>query len=170
MIKEEKINKVKELKEILQRATGIYFVDFTNIPANELSKIRMRFREEKIKMIVVKNNLCELALRELNFPSETSDFLVGPTALIVANGEPVKAAKIIKELKVLRFKGSVVENRIFYDKDFEFLASIPTKEELYSQIFNYFLSPVWELVFVLENKIRELIFILETLTSEKQKN
>uniref|UniRef100_A0A7V3ZUL4 Large ribosomal subunit protein uL10 n=1 Tax=candidate division WOR-3 bacterium TaxID=2052148 RepID=A0A7V3ZUL4_UNCW3 len=170
MIKEEKINKVKELKEILQKATGIYFVDFTHIPANELSKIRMRFREEKIRMIVVKNNLCELALRELNFPPETSDFLVGPTALIVANGEPVKAAKIIKELKVLRFKGSVVENRIFYEKDFEFLASIPTKEELYSQIFNYFLSPVWELVFVLENKIRELIFILETLTSEKQKN
>jgi large subunit ribosomal protein L10 len=168
MIREEKINKVKELKEILQKATGIYFVDFTNIPANELSKIRMRFREEKIKMMVVKNNLCELALRELNFPQEINNFLVGPTALIVANGEPIKPAKIIKELKVLKFKGSIIENRIFYEKDFEFLASIPTKEELYSQILSYFLSPVWGLVFVLENKIRELIFILETL--EKQKN
>ena len=96
VVKEEKINKVKNLKEILKNAKGVYFVDFTNIPANELAKIRMRFREEKIKMMVVKNNLCEIALRELNFPKETENFLVGPTALVISDEDPTKPARFIK--------------------------------------------------------------------------
>ncbi|MEO0089009.1 MAG: 50S ribosomal protein L10 [candidate division WOR-3 bacterium] len=167
MIKEEKINKIKNLKEILQNTKGIYFVDFTNIPANELAKIRLRFREEKIKMMVVKNNLCELALRELNFPEETKNFLIGPTAIVVSTNETTKVAKLIKELKFLKFKGSIIENKIFYDKDFEFLANIPSKEELYSQVFSYIFSPIFNFVFVLENKFKELIFILENLKNKK---
>ncbi len=167
MIKEEKISKIKNLKEILQNTKGIYFVDFTNIPANELAKIRIRFREEKIKMMVIKNNLCELALRELNYPKEIENFLTGPTAIVVSHDEPTKIAKLIKELKFLKFKGSFIENKIFYDKDFEFLASIPSKEELYSQVFSCILSPIFEFAFVLENKFKELLFILETFKNKK---
>ncbi|MEO0096746.1 MAG: 50S ribosomal protein L10 [candidate division WOR-3 bacterium] len=167
MIKEEKINKVKSLKQILQNAKGVYFVDFTNIPANEIAKVRIRFREERIKMKVVKNNLCELVLRELNFPKEIENFLIGPTAVVVSSDETTKAAKLIKEFKFLKFKGSIIEDKIFYDKDFEFLANIPSKEELYSQVFSYIFSPIFEFVFVLENTFKELIFILETLKNKK---
>ncbi|MEO0104909.1 MAG: 50S ribosomal protein L10 [candidate division WOR-3 bacterium] len=167
VVKEEKINKVKNLKEILKNAKGVYFVDFTNIPANELAKIRMRFREEKIKMMVVKNNLCEIALRELNFPKETENFLVGPTALVISDEDPIKPARLIKELKFLKFKGCFVEEKIFYDKDFGFLANIPNKEELRSQIVSYILSPIFEFVFVLESKLRELIIILENLKNKQ---
>lgn len=167
MVKEEKINKIKNLIEILQNAKGIYFVDFTNIPANELAKIRIRFREERIKMMVVKNNLCELAIRELNYPKEIESFLTGPTAIITSGDEPTKIAKLIKELKFLKFKGSFIENKIFYDKDFEFLVSIPSKEELYLQVFGYILSPIFEFIFVLENKFKELILILETFKNKK---
>ncbi|MCS7250536.1 MAG: 50S ribosomal protein L10 [candidate division WOR-3 bacterium] len=167
MVKEEKINKVKSLKEILKNAKGLYFVDFTNITANELTRIRMRFQEEKIRMIVVKNNLCELALQELNFPKEIEKFLIGPTALVISEEEPTKAAKLIKESKLLKFKGSIVEEKIFYDKDFDFLASIPSKKELYSQVLNHLLSPVLEFILILENNFRELIFILENLKNKK---
>lgn len=169
MVKEEKINKVKSLKEVLQNSKGVYFVDFTNIPANEFTKIRMRFREEKIKMMVVKNNLCIFALKELNFPKEIESFLIGPTALIISDDEPTKAAKLIKELKLLKFKGSIIEEKIFYNKDFEFLASIPSKWELYLQVLNYMLSPILEFIFVLEDKMRDLIFILEELKNKKSK-
>lgn len=167
MIKEEKINLVKNLKEVLQNCKGVYFVDFTNIAANELARIRMRFREEKIKMMVVKNNLCELALQELNFPQKVKEFLTGPTALVVAEEDSIKPAKLIKELKILKFKGSIVEDKIFDDKDFEFLASIPNKEELRFQFLSCILSLILECVGVLEGKLKELIFVLENLKNKQ---
>ena len=63
--------------------------------------------------------------------------LAGRTSIAYTSGDPVALAKALtkyaKDNPELKFKAGVVEGHVIAIKDIEALASLPSKEELYSQ-------------------------------------
>ena len=95
--KEQKKAIVSGLVEVLKDVQGIYFVDFAKIASKETNEIRKEFKNISARMLVSKNTLILLALKEIGIevPAEK---LVGQTAIILADDDATAPAKIIIHL------------------------------------------------------------------------
>jgi len=64
MKKDEKVNIVAEVKELIDNSNALYLTDYSGITVSEISEIRNEFRKEGIKYKVFKNTLFERALSD----------------------------------------------------------------------------------------------------------
>jgi large subunit ribosomal protein L10 len=93
---------MKDLKQVIKSNPVIAVVNVTGIPAPQLQNMRGGLRG-KITLIVAKNNLIDLALKELDkeMPGlgKLSDFIDGQCALIGSTDNPFKLYKIMESTK-----------------------------------------------------------------------
>jgi len=64
-IRPEKVAKVAELKELLQAAKGIVFVNYSGLTVAEDTKLRRAMREAGVKYSVAKNTFIRIAAKKL---------------------------------------------------------------------------------------------------------
>ena len=86
---------------------------------------------------MVKNTLAERAAKGTKV-EEALKNLVGVTSIAYTEGDPVALAKALakyaKDNPEFSFKAGVVEGRVITVKEIESLATMPSKEELYSKL------------------------------------
>lgn len=161
-----KARMIEELSAVVSRATALYFLDFTKVSANDIAQFRRRLREQHIRMRVVKNRLALRALTASGIPEEEiKGLLRGPTSVVFASADPLAPVRLFREtaakLKELRFKGAYFERRVYGPDQLDFLARLPTKNELRAQAVGVLSGPVDELVFTLDGVLRELVWLCE---------
>jgi large subunit ribosomal protein L10 len=165
MPKQEKIDAVAELKDRIGRASALYFVDFTKVRANDFNTLRRRLGEAKAPVRVVKNRLALRALTETGTSSDIGPMLKGPTSVVFAGEDPVAPARVLKEhMKknaALRVKGACLDGVIYGADRFDFLAGLPTKQELRAQVVGVLQSPIYELVMSLDGLLSEFVWVLD---------
>ncbi len=161
--KEQKSKVVEDLKLAITTAQGIYFVDFTNVSANDFNNFRRRAKKEGVAVKVVKNRLALRALRECLMPEKVEDFLRGPTAIFFAKDDPVAPARLLKEAESLslNFKGAFLDNTIYTQDQFDFLVTLPSKTEARANLVGVLASPISSLVTILMGVISQLVWCLE---------
>src|SRR5512138_4038112 len=93
MNRTEKEQLVTELKEKIERATALYYTDFTGLNVKRMTDLRRRLRKANVEYVVIKNTL---ALRAVNESGLVGERLRGPTGLVVAK-DPVTAAKLLSD-------------------------------------------------------------------------
>ncbi|MCS7257913.1 MAG: 50S ribosomal protein L10 [candidate division WOR-3 bacterium] len=171
MVANEKIVIVDNLVSILESAKAIYFTDLSKINANEISQLRGLCRARNVKIKVVKNRLCQLALEKINI-KEADQFLVGPTALFVAYDDPLVPIRLIKDFRQknpqLQFKGAFIEGLIFSANQFEYLSKIPSKIELYGHLLSVLQQSIVVFVYSLESLLGQLVMGLEEIKAKKE--
>ena len=91
---QEKIEKVAELKEILDKATCLISTNYSQMTGNTAVQLRNILREQEIKFVVVKNRLAYIAADEIGKP-EIKEITKGQSGLAISFGDPVNAAKAI---------------------------------------------------------------------------
>jgi len=167
MANEEKIKLVAELAEKIRQASAVYFVDFTSVKANDFNDLRRAARTRRVMVKVVKNSLALRALRECGVPAEIEDVLKGPTTVMFTQDDPVAPARLLKEtsgrIGGIRFKGAYFEQNIFRTEQFDFLASLPSKEELRGQVVGVLAGAIGGLVGILEGLMAELVWVLDEI-------
>lgn len=167
MPRQEKVREVTELTEKVNRATAMYFLDFTSVKANDFNMVRRRLREAGATVRVAKNRLALRALKESGIGEAVVEFLRGPTSLVLATGDPIAPARVLRELakklESLRVKGAYFERVLYPTDKFEFLAGLATKDELRGQVVGALSAPIWELALGLEWLLAELVFVTEEL-------
>ena len=92
----DKIDKVSELSEKMSEANSIFLADFTGLDVASVTELRNQLREASVEYQVVKNRLAKRAAEAAGL-SGLDEFLSGPTALALAEDDPVGAAKILKK-------------------------------------------------------------------------
>ena len=97
MPKQVKIDAVTGLKDRIEKASALYFLDFTKLAANDFNTLRRKLGESKVAVRVVKNRLALRALTESGVPAEIEKLLTGPTSLVFAVDDPVAPARTIRE-------------------------------------------------------------------------
>ncbi|HDQ99464.1 MAG TPA: 50S ribosomal protein L10 [candidate division WOR-3 bacterium] len=163
----KKEKEVAALTELVRGATGYYFLDFTGVAANDFNMARRQLRTAGASIRVVKNRLAFRALVESGIGEEVAEYLKGPTSVVVVREDAIVPARVLKEiarkLTALKVKGAYVEETFFDADRFDFLASLPTKDDLRGQLVGVLSAPIWELANSLEGLLNEFAYVLDQL-------
>jgi large subunit ribosomal protein L10 len=165
MLRAEKTNQVRDIRERFERMTSAVLLDYHGMNVAEVSALRDAFRERGVEYKVVKNTLIRNALAEAPWVSQLDESLRGMTAIAWSYEEPSAAARAIKEFrkenKKLKIKVGVLDGQILSADAVETqLATLPNKEEARAQLLATMNAPAQHLVMLLNAPARELVGVL----------
>lgn len=169
MKKEQKVETVQEIKDMIQSSEAIYFADFTGLTVEEVNELRKDFYKSGVKYKVVKNTLTSIALKETDKYHDHTESLIemlnGPTGIVSTSADPGVPAKILKKFfdKIERpkLKVAIVENELYDSKKLNNLASLPTKQEVLASIVGSLNSPASGIVGSINAVMRDLFSVIE---------
>lgn len=134
---EAKKQVVEDIKAKISGSKSVVLVNYNGLTVAEDTELRNEFRKANVEYKVLKNTLIRRAFNELGVDSYDGD-LNGTTAVAFGSDE-VGASKIVidnaKKLdNKLSAKSAYVNGQYVDKKGVEALASIPSKDALYSML------------------------------------
>jgi large subunit ribosomal protein L10 len=178
MNKKQKEQTVLEIKELLNKASSLYFTDFSGLTVKQTDELRDEFYNAKVDYHVLKNTLIKKALEQSSNSKFTGEIeklienLKGPTGVVFAYDDPVSPAKIIKKfyekLEKPKLKIALVESVVYDKSKLNELASLPTKPEIISSIIGSLHAPISGIVNSINALIRDLASVIEETAKKKE--
>ena len=167
MNRAEKASFVEDLRDRLNRAPVVYLTDFTGLDVKSITKLRRSLKDSGAEYLVVKNRLAKLAFAETELPDISSE-LVGPTGVILGYDDVVAPAKALTDFakdhnKKPVFKLGILENEILLPEQISRIASLPSRDQLYSMLAGALEAPMAMLATALEAKVQEMAGLLDAL-------
>ena len=153
------------LRETLQGRTNFFLVDYQGLTSEGLGALRKELRQNGAKLVVAKNTLINIALKDGGF--DFANVLHGPSALVLVQDDPVGAAKALTEFAkkndkgIPAAKGGVLDGAQISAKQLEAVANLPSKDVLRAELVGVLQAPLSELVGVLGGKLQEFVGILD---------
>ena len=161
--KAKKTLQVEKLSKDLKNVSNIVVATYTKMTVSQDFELRKALRGAGAKYQVVKNTLAEKAAQGTQVEAALKD-LTGVTSIAYTTGDPVAMAKALtkyaKDTPEFTFKVGVVEGRVVTIKEIEALATMPSKEELYSKLLFLISSPAQRLVTVMNAVGRDMAVVL----------
>ncbi len=167
MKKVEKALFVDNLSEELKSVASVVLVDYSGLTVKKQQELKKSLKLAGSKMFVAKNTLFKIAGRraKLNEQILSDTVLSGPTAYVIAEGDPIAPlqvlAKFAKENELPQFKVGIVEGYFQNKENLIKLASLPSREILYSQVLGSVSAPLYGIVSTLQGNLQKLIYILD---------
>lgn len=164
---------VEELRSLLSDSKTFFLVDYQGLSADQIGRLRARVREAGGRMLVAKNSLVGVVLKEQG-AADLGSKLTGPTALILVGNDPVAPAKAITDFAkdhpndLPKAKGGLLEGAVIEADAVSRVASLPPREQLLSELLGVLQSPLAQLVGTLEAAPRNLVSVI-TNYSDKLK-
>ena len=138
MNKNEKVEMVSQVKELIQNSSAVYLTDYSGVSVEEINRLRNEFRKEGVKYKVLKNTLAKRAFDEIGGYEKLDDYLVGMTGFAFTDENPVAPAKVIKkffdEKKKFPLKACYIDTQFYDGSNLSELASLPSKPEVIAGI------------------------------------
>lgn len=157
-ILEQKKAKVEELSEKFKKAKMIVLVEYRGINVEDDTKLRSQVRADKNEYLVVKNSTIVYALKAAGV--EGVETLEGPTAVVIGYDDYVAPAKVVndfaKDHDFYTIKLGVMDGKVIDTDEVKKLASLPSKETLYSMVASALLGNIRNLAVVLDQTRQKL--------------
>ncbi|RKS69246.1 large subunit ribosomal protein L10 [Motilibacter peucedani] len=132
MAKPEKAAAVAELTEHFSSSSAAVLTEYRGLTVAQMKELR-RSLGEGATYAVVKNTLTKIAAREAGVTG-LDDLLSGPSAIAFVKGEPVEAAKGLRDFAranpLLVIKGGVLDGKPVSAADITKLADLESREVL----------------------------------------
>src|SRR4051812_9793810 len=169
--KAKKFEQVEELGKELKSVSSVIVATYSKLTVAQDYELRKTLRNSGAKYRVVKNTLAERAAKGTK-AEEVLKGLTGVTSIAYTEGDPVALAKALakyaKDNPEFTFKTGVVEGRVISIKEIEALATMPSKEEIYSKLLFLMNAPAQRLVTVMNAIGRDLAVVINQAV-EKEK-
>lgn len=127
---------IEEITERFQSSSAAVLTEYRGLTVAQLTQLR-RSLGEGSSYAVVKNTLTKRAAEQVGF-SDLAPLLSGPTAIAFIEGDPVNAAKAIRDFAranpLLVVKGGVVEGRTVDAREVTRLADVESREVLLAKL------------------------------------
>ena len=167
----KKKEQVDKLEKQLQTASSVIVTTYSKLTVAQDYELRKALRSTGAKYAVVKNTLAERAAKGTKAEGALKD-LAGVTSIAYTEGDPVALAKALskyaKDNPEFTFKAGVVEGRVISIDDIKALATMPSKEEIYSKLLFLINAPAQRLATAMNAVGRNLAVVLNQGV-EKQK-
>jgi large subunit ribosomal protein L10 len=161
--KAKKIDQVQKLEKDLKNVSNMIVATYNKLTVAQDFELRKAVRSTGAKYRVVKNTLAERAAKGTKVEQALKG-LTGVTSIAYTEGDPVALAKAlakyVKDTPELSFKSGVVEGKVISPKEIESLATMPSKEELYSKLLFLLNSPAQRLATVVNATGRDLAVVI----------
>lgn len=171
MLKQDKIEAVKQLTEDLKDSKAVVIVDYKGLNVKSQQELKKQLREIGAAMSVVKNTLFRIAAENAKAPKEISDTVMeGPSALVISKEDPIAPlqvlAKFSKANEIPQFKVGIIEGA-FQDKaSLTKLSALPSREVLLGQAVGTIGAPLYGIVSTLQGNIQKLLYILQAASKK----
>ena len=169
MKRTEKQQLVTELTDKIKGAKALYYTDFTGLNVKRMTELRRRLRKAGVEYVVIKNTL---ALRAINDGGLTGTRLRGPTGVVVSK-DPVAAAKLLSDFAKENdqkpvVKGGLLEGAIIDQAQVKKLASMPSREQMLSELGAGLQAPVASFLGALNGLLYMFAGALEGLRTQRE--
>ena len=171
MPRPEKVQAVADIKERLDGAQAVFLAEYAGLSVQEQQALRRELRANGAEFKVVKMTLARLAAADL----EIDDFdalLLGPTGLTFADGDPVGAAKVLRDFakdhEVLVVKGGLLGREFLTPERIAELADIEPREVLLAKIAGAFEAPMAKMAGLLAALPRNAATAMQQLLEKKE--
>ena len=170
---ENKVQKVSEIVERLNKSKSMVMVDFKGITVEEITALRVKFREAGVDYVVLKNSLVQRALKETGVEG-LDHLLVGPSAFAFGMKDEVAPAKIISEFidqsksQKMTIKAGIVEGKVVDTNAVIALSKLPPREVLIAKMMGSLNAPITNFVGVLSATLRSLVYAVDAVRKQKE--
>ena len=161
---------VERLIDRLQGIQGLVLADFTGLSVADTTEFRRRCREANLQYTVVKNRLAKRAVEEVGL-SDLSDYLRGPTGLLLTQEDPISPIRLIaafeKEFGRPSVKVGWIEGEIVDKENVKRLATLPSREELIARAVAGIGGPLSGFVGTLSALLQSLVGTIDSIAKQK---
>ena len=159
----KKTEQVEKLGKELQNVSSLIVTTYSKLTVAQDYELRKTLRSSGAKYLVVKNTLAERAAKGTKV-EEVLKNLSGVTSIAYTSGDPVALAKALskyaKDNPEFSFKSGVVEGRVISINQIQALATMPSKEEIYSKLLFLMNAPAQRLVTVMNAVGRDIAVVI----------
>ncbi|KLU09308.1 50S ribosomal protein L10 [Kocuria sp. SM24M-10] len=136
MANPEKAAAVAELKELFSNSDAAVLTEYRGLTVAQLKELR-RSLGENAEYAVVKNTLTAIAAKEMGIDAFDGQ-LAGPSAIAFISGDPVEAAKSLRDFAKanpqLVVKGGYLEGKALSEAEIKQLADLESREVLLAKV------------------------------------
>ncbi|WP_068260635.1 50S ribosomal protein L10 [Janibacter limosus] len=137
MANAEKDAAIADMADKFRTSTAAVITEYRGLTVAQLGELRSKLRGNATYS-VVKNTLTERAAKEAGVESAFEGQLVGPNAIAFVEGDPVEAAKglrdFAKDHPLLVIKGGILDGNPLTPEDIEKLAKLESREVLLGKL------------------------------------
>ena len=128
---------IAELAEKFRSSSAAVITEYRGLTVAQLAELRSKLRGNATYS-VVKNTLTERAAKEAGVESAFEGQLVGPNAIAFVEGDPVEAAKglrdFAKDNPLLVIKGGILDGNPLTPEEIDKLAKLESREVLLGKL------------------------------------
>lgn len=170
---QDKISRVAELQDMLERSTITFGADYTRTSVNQMTELRRAMRANGIDFTIVKNTLMYLAAEQAGRP-QVKEIVQGPTAVAFGFDDPAAAAKTIADYARANANSFSIRGAVLGDGDpmgpegVNRLATLPPRPQLIATLLAQMQAPVSRLVGALNGPLQGLDNVLRARMSQME--
>ena len=169
--KEDKKKDIDALRQDLEKSRNLFVTGYEKLKVGQDFELRKAVRGAGGKYRVIKNNLAEIAA-EGTLSEQVLKGLRGMTSLAYTSNDPVALAKALTAYAKINpsftFKAGVVEGRAIDIKSIGELATMPSKEELFSKLLYVINAPAQRLAMTINAVGRTLAVVIDQGVKENK--
>jgi large subunit ribosomal protein L10 len=170
MKRSKKLELVTQLTEQLRQSPTVYLTDFTGLSVKPMTDLRRKLRAAGVEYVVVKNTLALRAMESASVTGLEAD-ITGPVGMVFAGEEPVEAAKVLaafqKDNETLQLKAALVEGRRLGPDEIKRLATLPSREELLSQLAGAMQGPLQGFAGAVSSLLYQFVGAVDALRAQR---
>ncbi|HEX6467040.1 MAG TPA: 50S ribosomal protein L10 [Terriglobales bacterium] len=169
--KAKKIEQAAKLSGDLKNVSNMIVGTFGKLTVAQDFELRKTVRAAGGKYRVVKNTLAERAAKGTKLEGALQG-LKGVTSIAYTEGDPVALAKALQKYvsdnPEFTFKMGVVEGKVISINEIKALATMPSKEEIYSKLLFLINAPAQRLVTAMNAVGRNLAVVVNQAVEQKK--
>ena len=161
---------VEDIKEKIQNAKSMIFIDYTGLSVNNDIKMRREFRKNNCEYKVYKNRLVLRALNDLGITG-FEDKLHNTLSVAFSFNDETDAARVAKKATednpTISIKFGIVDKQYVDEAGVKALAELPSREVLVAKLLSMLNAPATQLCGVLSANTRNLVYALDAIANKQ---
>ena len=172
MKRSEKKELVQKLKDEINASSSVIVTHYSGLTVDESEQLRSEMRNNGAKFKVTKNRLTKLALEQTQF-KDIADLFTGPTAIAYSD-DPVAPAKVAvsfeKKLEKFKIIGGAYDGEKIDLKKINFLASLPSMDELRGKIVGLISAPAQKIASLMKEPAGQIARLVDAQSKSLEKS
>jgi len=170
MARPDKAAAVAELTDQFRDSNAAVLTEYRGLTVAQLKQLR-RTLSGNATYAVVKNTLTAIAAKQAGVEG-LDDKLVGPSAIAFVTGDPVTAAKGLRDFAkanpALVIKGGVLDGRVLTPAEITKLADLESREVLLAKLAGAFKASLYQAAYLFTAPATQAVRTIDALREKKQ--